>query len=136
MFGVCRLSSEFHTPLVSDIVDIPRTFPHNMYFKDDKDPTSLIACLRRVLCCFAIQNPSIGYCQVSPQATVLEIHPAMICNQRQRLMHSLSLISVSYYDLPIACVRELIIAKHSVIQNQITPQICLLELRRYRGVSE
>ncbi|XP_067948552.1 growth hormone-regulated TBC protein 1-A-like [Watersipora subatra] len=44
-------------------MDIPRTFPENLHFKDEQGPDSLRPALRRVLVAHAIKHPSIGYCQ-------------------------------------------------------------------------
>lgn len=44
-------------------IDIPRTFPQNIYYKDVSTEPSLRPGLRRVLLAFAVQNPQIGYCQ-------------------------------------------------------------------------
>lgn len=44
-------------------LDIPRTFPDNIYFKNSS-PDSKQESLKRVLLAFAHQNPKIGYCQV------------------------------------------------------------------------
>lgn len=53
--------------------DLDRTFPDNIHFRPDSTPDnpdekaaqepSLITDLREVLSCFALNNPSIGYCQ-------------------------------------------------------------------------
>ncbi|PSN72006.1 RabGAP/TBC, partial [Corynespora cassiicola Philippines] len=53
--------------------DLDRTFPDNIHFRPDPTPNSpdgkpeseppLISNLREVLSCFALHNPSIGYCQ-------------------------------------------------------------------------
>ena len=52
--------------LITFISDIPRTFPTNVYFRDETSKDSLIPSLKRVLYAHAIHNPTIGYCQVSP----------------------------------------------------------------------
>lgn len=53
--------------------DLDRTFPDNIHFRpepstdlldgEDEDEPRLIRDLREVLSCFALNNPSIGYCQ-------------------------------------------------------------------------
>lgn len=48
----------------SYILDIPRTFPNNLYYRENAGKDSLRPALRRVLLAFAIHNPNIGYCQV------------------------------------------------------------------------
>ncbi|GIY79109.1 growth hormone-regulated TBC protein 1 [Caerostris extrusa] len=54
-------------PLKQEIIetidlDIPRTFPDNIYFKT-ASPDSKRESLKNVLLAFAHQNPAIGYCQ-------------------------------------------------------------------------
>ncbi|CAN6610492.1 GTPase-activating protein GYP3 [Trichomonascus vanleenenianus] len=44
--------------------DLQRTFPDNIYFRGtNHEDTPLIEALRRVLTCFAVYMPKIGYCQ-------------------------------------------------------------------------
>jgi len=43
------------------LVDIPRTYPDNIYFQPNSDNQKT---LFRILCAFAACNPDIGYCQV------------------------------------------------------------------------
>ena len=52
--------------LITFISDIPRTFPTNVYLRDETSKDSLNPSLKRVLYAHAIQNPTIGYCQVRP----------------------------------------------------------------------
>ncbi|XP_064639427.1 growth hormone-regulated TBC protein 1-A-like isoform X2 [Lineus longissimus] len=44
-------------------MDLYRTFPENIFFKDLKDPKSLRGHLQNVLVAFGHHNKSIGYCQ-------------------------------------------------------------------------
>ena len=68
LFGNLRLSMDlwgliyklyFHFQIA---IDIPRTFPTNMFFKGN-DPKSLEQPLFNVLLAFAQSNPQTGYCQ-------------------------------------------------------------------------
>ena len=45
------------------LVDIKRTYPENIYFKEIDD--SLLKPLSNVLTAYAAYNPHIGYCQVN-----------------------------------------------------------------------
>ena len=45
--------------------DIHRTFPENIYFARIEDPAGLQRPLINVLTAFALNNPHVGYCQVS-----------------------------------------------------------------------
>ena len=47
------------------IADIHRTFPENIYFARMDDPAGLQKPLKNVLSAFALNNPHVGYCQVS-----------------------------------------------------------------------
>jgi len=46
-------------------IDIPRTFPNNIYFRDrSKDPQTKRSSLYKILVAVAHNNQQIGYCQV------------------------------------------------------------------------
>lgn len=58
------LDAPFDEDVVESIkVDVPRTFPDNIYFRDYKE--GKLSSLYNVLVAFSHHNKKIGYCQVS-----------------------------------------------------------------------
>lgn len=66
-YGSDRYSKMLSEPINKAVnksinADVPRTFPDNIYFRQDSKNYSSLS---RILCAFAAHNPHVGYCQVN-----------------------------------------------------------------------
>ncbi|KAF7249928.1 hypothetical protein EG68_09416 [Paragonimus skrjabini miyazakii] len=94
------------------LVDVPRTYPENVHFRNADDSNSKLHSLERVLKAFAVRFPHIGYCQGFNYITailllVLHGRPEEVEEQAFWLLDALvNGILPSYYSDDMVSVRR------------------------------
>ncbi|KAA3679542.1 TBC1 domain family member 6 [Paragonimus westermani] len=94
------------------LVDVPRTYPENVHFRNPDDSNSKLHSLERVLKAFAVRFPHIGYCQGLNYITailllILRGRPEEVEEQAFWLLDALvNDILPSYYSDDMVSVRR------------------------------